>query len=60
MFNLNDLQEKRKELEKAIATGNFERSAEESVRILGCSCSGSCEGTCDDSCQGRCSGCGSK
>lgn len=60
MFSLNDIQSKREELEKAIATGKFERTFGESPGILACSCSGTCEGSCDGGCSGGCTGSGCK
>jgi len=64
MFNLDDLQNKRNELEQALKSNKLKRISDVSHDLFACycgsSCSGGCEGTCEGSCEGRCSGCGSK
>lgn len=58
MFNLNELNKKREELEGILKTnGNFNDNVDELVTFTGCSgCSGSCSGSCDDTCKGGCKG----
>ena len=61
MFNLNDLQNKRNELEQALNSKGYKRNFENSFDVFACSCSGGCEGSCEQSCYGHCTGsCGSK
>lgn len=58
MFNLNELSNKREELESILKT-NGQFNDFENTTFTGCSgCSGSCSGSCDDTCKGGCSGCG--
>lgn len=60
MFDLNEIQNKTKEIEQVFKVNGFNIETDFSYGITGCEgCSGSCSGTCDGSCKNYCQGCGS-
>lgn len=61
MFNLNDLQNKRNEMELVYKANGYNVEANRSMKVSSCSgCSGSCVGSCEEGCKSGCKGCGSK